>query len=182
MQHHWPKTLEQKFWVWVFTAAGPGPVADPGPVCDPGASVCQCETDRRTGRRGRTGRTHCWETGLMRKDEDFFFPPLSSDSFYVCLQIRILKLSESVCVLVFFLSCFNLLKKCYTSQRRHLVLLLWWFTVGVWVVLCPVGCGLQTSDFLTCKQMFVKSSQRCFHLNVTTDRTAVAQSVFATVS
>lgn len=136
MQHHWPlaknKVTESLgLSVCFFSVAGPGPVPDPGSVWDPGASVCQCETDRRTGRRGRTGRTHCWETGLMRKDEDFFFPPLSSDSFYVCLQIRILKLSESVCVLVFFLSCFNLLKKCHTSQRRHLVLLLWWFTVGV---------------------------------------------------
>lgn len=75
MQHHWPKTKLWRVWVWVFfSVAGPGPVPDPGSVWDPGASVCQCETDRRTGRRGRTGRTHCWETGLMRKDEDFFFP------------------------------------------------------------------------------------------------------------
>lgn len=45
----------------------------------------------------------------MLKDEDF--PSLSSDSFYVCLQIRILKLSESVCVLVFFSLMFQSIKK-----------------------------------------------------------------------
>lgn len=46
----------------------------------------------------------------MLKDEDF--PSLSSNSFYVCLQIRILKLSESVCVLVFFFSLmFQSIKK-----------------------------------------------------------------------
>lgn len=67
---------ESGFECLFFSVAGPGPVPDPGSVWDPGASVCQCETDRRTGRRGRTGRTHCWETGLVRKDEDFFFFPL----------------------------------------------------------------------------------------------------------
>lgn len=80
-------------------------------------------TDGQVGEVGQVGHTAERQDSCERTK--IFFPPLSSDSFYVCLQIRILKLSESVCVLVFFLSCFNLLKKCHTSQRRHLVLLLW---------------------------------------------------------
>lgn len=53
------KNIETESLNLSFPAAGPGLVPDPGSVWDPGASVCQCETDRRTGRRGRTGRTHC---------------------------------------------------------------------------------------------------------------------------
>lgn len=65
-------------------------------------------TDGQVGEVGQVGHTAEKQDSCERTK--IFFPPLSSDSFYVCLQIRILKLSESVCVLVFFLSCFNLLK------------------------------------------------------------------------
>lgn len=136
-------------------------------------------TDGQVGEVGQVGHT-AEKQDSCERTKIFFFPlcrPTLSTS--VCRSESWNCLSPSV-YLFFFLSCFNLLKKCYTSQRRHLVLLLWWFTVGVRVVPCSVDFGLQTSDFLTCKQMFVKIFQSCFHLNVTTNRTAVAQSVSAT--
>lgn len=87
-------------------------------------------TDGQVGEVGQVGHTAERQDSCERT-KIFFFPlcrPTLSTS--VCRSESWNCLSPSV-YLFFFLSCFNLLKKCHTSQRRHLVLLLWWFTVGV---------------------------------------------------